>query len=118
MILGSLPPQTRVGLCAKSHVSVPQEPPAHLWVPPTLTTCLWSQQMDDAVYTFETLLHQELGKLQGKDDLCKSIQRILERVLKVRQGSRPWVALFQGQGGVRSDVTYFNKSLLGKYFSI
>uniref|UniRef100_A0A8C9MUW9 Niban apoptosis regulator 2 n=1 Tax=Serinus canaria TaxID=9135 RepID=A0A8C9MUW9_SERCA len=40
------------------------------------------QQMDDAVYTFETLLHQELSKLQGKDDLCKSIQRILERVLK------------------------------------
>ncbi|NXR96588.1 NIBL1 protein, partial [Hypocryptadius cinnamomeus] len=40
------------------------------------------QQMDDAVYTFETLLHQELGKMQGKDDLCKSIQRILERVLK------------------------------------
>ncbi|XP_010123619.1 PREDICTED: niban-like protein 1, partial [Chlamydotis macqueenii] len=38
------------------------------------------QQMDDAVYTFETLLHQELGKLQGKDELCKSIQ--LERVLK------------------------------------
>uniref|UniRef100_A0A8C5UJ55 Niban apoptosis regulator 2 n=1 Tax=Malurus cyaneus samueli TaxID=2593467 RepID=A0A8C5UJ55_9PASS len=29
-----------------------------------------------------TLLHQELGKLQGKDELCKSIQRILERVLK------------------------------------
>ncbi|XP_064892052.1 protein Niban 2 [Columba livia] len=40
------------------------------------------QQMDDAVYTFETLLHQDLGKLQGKDDVCKSIQRILERVLK------------------------------------
>ncbi|NWW96191.1 NIBL1 protein, partial [Rhynochetos jubatus] len=40
------------------------------------------QQMDDAIYTFETLLHQELGKLQSKDDLCKSIQRILERVLK------------------------------------
>ncbi|XP_064027123.1 protein Niban 2 isoform X2 [Pogoniulus pusillus] len=40
------------------------------------------QQMDDAVHTFETLLHQELGKLQGKDELCKSIQRILERVLK------------------------------------
>ncbi|XP_062446729.1 protein Niban 2 [Rhea pennata] len=40
------------------------------------------QQMDNAVHTFETLLHQELGKLQGKDDLCKSIQRILERVLK------------------------------------
>ncbi|XP_010213902.1 PREDICTED: niban-like protein 1 [Tinamus guttatus] len=43
---------------------------------------LMRQQMDDAVHTFETLLHQELGKLQGKDDLCKSIQRILERVLK------------------------------------
>ncbi|NXC67070.1 NIBL1 protein, partial [Anhinga anhinga] len=40
------------------------------------------QQMDDAVYTFETLLHQDLGKQPGKDDLCKSIQRILERVLK------------------------------------
>lgn len=35
------------------------------------------------MHTFETLLHQELGKLQGKDELCKSIQRILERVLKV-----------------------------------
>lgn len=76
--------------------------PAHphgwsLWVPspppPVLTVCLCSQQMDDAVYTFETLLHQELGKLQGKDDLCKSIQRILERVLKVRGGgSGPSVA--------------------------
>ncbi|KFW82787.1 Niban-like 1, partial [Manacus vitellinus] len=42
----------------------------------------FKEQMDDAVHTFETLLHQELGKLQGKDDLCKSIQRILERVLK------------------------------------
>ncbi|KFV77885.1 Niban-like 1, partial [Struthio camelus australis] len=45
------------------------------------------QQMDDAVHTFETLLHQELGKLQGKDDLCKSIQRILERVLKCPDGA-------------------------------
>lgn len=45
--------------------------------------------MDDALYTFETLLHQELGKLQGKDELCKSIQRILERVLKVRAGAVP-----------------------------
>lgn len=50
--------------------------------------------MDDAVYTFETLLHQELGKLQGKDDLCKSIQRILERVLKVRQGARAFGGLW------------------------
>lgn len=39
--------------------------------------------MDDAVYTFETLLHQELGKTVSKDELCKTIQRILERVLKV-----------------------------------
>lgn len=40
--------------------------------------------MDDAVYTFETLLHQELAKTASKDELCKTIQRILERVLKVR----------------------------------
>uniref|UniRef100_A0ABM5F6Z7 Protein Niban 2 n=1 Tax=Pogona vitticeps TaxID=103695 RepID=A0ABM5F6Z7_9SAUR len=43
---------------------------------------LMRQQMDDTVYTFETLLHQELGKSLSKDDLCKAIQRILERVLK------------------------------------
>uniref|UniRef100_A0A8D0GHF8 Niban apoptosis regulator 2 n=1 Tax=Sphenodon punctatus TaxID=8508 RepID=A0A8D0GHF8_SPHPU len=43
---------------------------------------LMRQQMDDTVYTFETLLHQELGKMLSKEDLCKSIQRILERVLK------------------------------------
>lgn len=41
------------------------------------------QQMDNAVYTFKTLLHQELGKGPTKEELCKSIQRILERVLKV-----------------------------------
>lgn len=35
------------------------------------------------MYTFETLLHQELGKGPTKEELCKSIQRILERVLKV-----------------------------------
>ncbi|KFQ10424.1 Niban-like 1, partial [Leptosomus discolor] len=64
------------------------------------------QQMDDAVYTFETLLHQELGKLQGKDDLCKSIQRILERVLK------------QPREETRRVLTNFNQSLLGKYFFI
>lgn len=40
------------------------------------------EQMDNAVYTFETLLHQELGKGPSKEELCKSIQRILERVLK------------------------------------
>lgn len=48
------------------------------------------QQMDNAVYTFETLLHQELGKVPTKEDLCKSIQRILERVLKVSGSARPW----------------------------
>lgn len=47
------------------------------------------QQMDNAVYTFETLLHQELGKGPTKEELCKSIQRILERVLKV-SGPAPW----------------------------
>ncbi|XP_047380533.1 protein Niban 2 [Sciurus carolinensis] len=40
------------------------------------------EQMDNAVYTFETLLHQELGKGPTREELCKSIQRILERVLK------------------------------------
>ncbi|XP_075761927.1 protein Niban 2 [Pelodiscus sinensis] len=43
---------------------------------------LMREQMDDAVHTFGTLLHQELGKMLGKEELCKSIQRILERVLK------------------------------------
>uniref|UniRef100_A0A8D0BVR2 Niban apoptosis regulator 2 n=1 Tax=Salvator merianae TaxID=96440 RepID=A0A8D0BVR2_SALMN len=43
---------------------------------------LMRQQMDDTVYTFETLLHQELAKSLSKDELCKTIQRILERVLK------------------------------------
>uniref|UniRef100_A0ACB8EZV5 Uncharacterized protein n=1 Tax=Sphaerodactylus townsendi TaxID=933632 RepID=A0ACB8EZV5_9SAUR len=40
------------------------------------------EQMDDAVYTFESLLHQELSKTPNKEELCKTIQRILERVLK------------------------------------
>lgn len=53
--------------------------------------------MDNAVYTFETLLHQELGKGPTREELCKSIQRILERVLKVSRpqllpagGAMPW----------------------------
>lgn len=45
--------------------------------------------MDNAVYTFETLLHQELGKGPTKEELCKSIQRILERVLKVSVRAGP-----------------------------
>ncbi|XP_030062986.1 niban-like protein 1 [Microcaecilia unicolor] len=40
------------------------------------------EQMDNAVYTFEQLLHQELGKSPDKEELCPSIQRVLERVLK------------------------------------
>ncbi|KAM7094178.1 protein Niban 2 [Molossus nigricans] len=40
------------------------------------------EQMDNTVYTFETLLHQELGKGPTKEELCKSIQRVLDRVLK------------------------------------
>lgn len=46
--------------------------------------------MDNAVYTFETLLHQELGKGPTKEELCKSIQRILERVLKVSLAPLGW----------------------------
>lgn len=81
-----------------------------------LTPWFLPQQMDDAVYTFETLLHQELGKLQGKDDLCKSIQRILERVLKVRAGAcsylGPPVAFTRGRGawGCVSEVFWGNIS--------
>lgn len=43
--------------------------------------------MDNAVYTFESLLYQELGKGPSREELCKATQRILERVLKV--GERP-----------------------------
>ena len=53
------------------------------------------QQMDNAVYTFETLLHQELGKGPTKEELCKSIQRILERVLKVSLGTQSALGLGQ-----------------------
>lgn len=40
------------------------------------------QQMDAAVYTFEQILHQSL-EAQGTEDLCKTIQRCQDRVLKV-----------------------------------
>lgn len=59
------------------------------------------QQMDNAVYTFETLLHQELGKGPTKEELCKSIQRILERVLKVSRPARPHPST---QGGAGAQV--------------
>lgn len=42
------------------------------------------QQMDDAVYTFEQLLHQSLEGQEG-EDLCKTIQRCQDRVIKVKQ---------------------------------
>ncbi|XP_016369948.1 niban-like protein 1 isoform X2 [Sinocyclocheilus rhinocerous] len=42
---------------------------------------LMREQMDDAVYTFEQLLHQSLeGKEQ--EDFCKTIQRCQDRVVK------------------------------------
>ncbi|KAF6715366.1 Niban-like protein 1 [Oryzias melastigma] len=42
---------------------------------------LMREQMDNAVYTFEQLLQQALGA-QGQDDVCKSIQKCQDRVLK------------------------------------
>jgi len=38
--------------------------------------------MDDAVYTFEQLVHQSLEGNSG-EDLCKTVQRCQDRVLKV-----------------------------------
>ncbi|KAM9324343.1 protein Niban 2-like [Gastrophryne carolinensis] len=43
---------------------------------------LMRELTDNAVYTFEQLIHQELGKSEGGENLCRDIQRILERVLK------------------------------------
>ncbi|XP_073446954.1 protein Niban 2 [Dendrobates tinctorius] len=43
---------------------------------------LMREQTDNAVFTFEQLIHQELGKSEGTENLCRDIQRILERVLK------------------------------------
>ncbi|KAM4635049.1 protein Niban 2a [Polymixia lowei] len=42
---------------------------------------LMGEQMDNAVYTFEQLLHQSLETQEG-EDLCKIIQRCQDRVLK------------------------------------
>ncbi|KAG1928182.1 protein Niban [Pimephales promelas] len=42
---------------------------------------LMRQQMDDAVYTFEQLVHQSLEGNSG-EDLCKTVQRCQDRVLK------------------------------------
>ncbi|KAG9477844.1 hypothetical protein GDO78_013038 [Eleutherodactylus coqui] len=43
---------------------------------------LMREQTDNAVFTFEQLIHQELSKSEGTENLCRDIQRILERVLK------------------------------------
>ncbi|XP_078082747.1 protein Niban 2-like [Mustelus asterias] len=43
---------------------------------------LMRELLDNAVYTFEQLLHQGLGSSPDKEQLCKTIQRIQERVLK------------------------------------
>lgn len=40
--------------------------------------------MDDAVYTFEQILHQSLEG-QGAEGFSKTIQRCQDRVIKVRQ---------------------------------
>uniref|UniRef100_A0A672KQH6 Niban-like protein 1 n=1 Tax=Sinocyclocheilus grahami TaxID=75366 RepID=A0A672KQH6_SINGR len=42
---------------------------------------LMREQMDDAVYTFEQLLHQSLEG-QEQEDFCKTIQRCQDRVIK------------------------------------
>uniref|UniRef100_A0A8C6UT73 Niban apoptosis regulator 2 n=1 Tax=Neogobius melanostomus TaxID=47308 RepID=A0A8C6UT73_9GOBI len=42
---------------------------------------LMREQMDNAVYTFEQLLNQSV-EAQGEGDVCKSIQRSQDRVLK------------------------------------
>ncbi|CAL8328510.1 unnamed protein product [Arctogadus glacialis] len=42
---------------------------------------LMREQMDDAVYTFEQILHQSL-EAQGTEGLCKTIQRCQDRVIK------------------------------------
>ncbi|KAM8934244.1 protein Niban 2-like [Pelodytes ibericus] len=43
---------------------------------------LMREQTDNAVFTFGQMVHQELSKSQGGENLCRDIQRILERVLK------------------------------------
>ncbi|XP_063792490.1 protein Niban 2-like [Pseudophryne corroboree] len=43
---------------------------------------LMREQTDNAVYTFEQLIHQDLSKSEGGENMCRDIQRILERVLK------------------------------------
>lgn len=44
------------------------------------------QQMDNAVYTFEQIFNQCL-EANGGDDMCKTIQRCQDRVLKVKRAN-------------------------------
>lgn len=48
---------------------------------------LFSQQMDNSVYTFEQLFNQSLES-QGQDDICKTIQRCQDRVFKVKKKTK------------------------------
>lgn len=43
--------------------------------------------MDNSVYTFEQLFNQSLES-QGQEDMCKTIQRCQDRVLKVKWGKK------------------------------
>lgn len=43
--------------------------------------------MDNSVYTFEQLFNQSLES-QGQDDICKTIQRCQDRVLKVKKAKQ------------------------------
>uniref|UniRef100_A0A3Q3WQP0 PH domain-containing protein n=1 Tax=Mola mola TaxID=94237 RepID=A0A3Q3WQP0_MOLML len=53
---------------------------------------LMREQMDNAVYTFEQILHQSL-EAQGTEELCKTIQRCQDRVIKVKH-TQTLLALF------------------------
>lgn len=48
---------------------------------------LFLQQMDNSVYTFEQLFNQSIES-QGQEDMCKTIQRCQDRVLKVKWGRK------------------------------
>lgn len=63
--------------------------------------------MDDAVYTFEQLLHQSLEEKEG-EDLCKTIQRCQDRVIKVKRDAWSGTALpFQILNGKCKCVPFY-----------
>lgn len=57
-----------------------------VWSNPEISilSFFWAQQMDNAVYTFEQLLHQNMEEQSG-EELNKTIHRCQDRVLKVNQ---------------------------------